>query len=74
MVLSNTLGHSIRKKNNHRTVRPAFNLNLNSVLFASAAVGGKPDGGLTPISEYSGNRVEADAEGQQPRASFRNEQ
>ena len=35
--------------------RPAFNLNLNSVLFASAAVGGKPDGGLTPISEYSGN-------------------
>lgn len=48
-------GVSIRKKNNHRTVRPAFNLNLNSVLFASAAVGGKPEGGLTPISEYSGN-------------------
>ena len=38
-----------------RAVRPAFNLNLNSVLFASAAVGGKPDGGLTPILEYSGN-------------------
>ena len=36
-------------------VRPAFNLNLNSVLFASAAVGGKPEGGLTPISEYGGN-------------------
>ena len=36
-------------------VRPAFNLNLNSVLFTSAAVGGKPDGGLTPISEYTGN-------------------
>ena len=36
-------------------VRPAFNLNLNSVLFASAAVGGKPDGGLPPISEYGGN-------------------
>ena len=36
-------------------VRPAFNLNLNSVLFASAAVGGKPDGGLTPISEHTGN-------------------
>ena len=36
-------------------VRPAFDLNLNSVLFASAAVGGKPEGGLTPISEYSGN-------------------
>ena len=48
-------GASVRKKNNHRTVRPAFNLNLNSVLFASAAVGGKPDGGLTPIPEYSGN-------------------
>ena len=41
--------------NNHRTVRPAFNLNLNSVLFASAAVGGKPDGGLTEVSKYSGN-------------------
>ncbi len=36
-------------------VRPAFKLNLNSVLFASVAVGGKPDGGLTPIPEYSGN-------------------
>ena len=48
-------GFSVLIFNNHRTVRPAFNLNLNSVLFASAAVGGKPDGGLTPISEYSGN-------------------
>ena len=38
-----------------RGVRPAFNLNLNSVLFTSAAAGGKPDGGLTPIPEYSGN-------------------
>lgn len=36
-------------------VRPAFNLDLNSVLFTSPAVGGKPEGGLTPISEYSGN-------------------
>ena len=35
--------------------RPAFNLNLNSVLFTSAAVGGKPDGGLTEVPEYSGN-------------------
>ena len=35
--------------------RPAFNLNLNSVLFTSAAVDRKPDGGLTPISEYTGN-------------------
>ena len=48
-------GISIRKQNNHLTVRPAFNLNLNSVLFTSAAVGGKPDRGLTPIPEYSGN-------------------
>lgn len=38
-----------------RGVRPAFNLNLNSVLFTSAAVDGKPDGGLTPISEHTGN-------------------
>ena len=29
--------------------------NLNSVLFTSAAVGGKPDGGLTEVPEYSGN-------------------
>ena len=36
-------------------VRPAFNLNMNSVLFASAAVGGKPDGGLTEVSKYSGS-------------------
>ena len=48
-------GYSMLIFNNHRTVRPAFNLNLNSVLFASAAVGGKPDGGLTEVSKYSGN-------------------
>ena len=36
-------------------IRPAFNLNSDSVLFASAAVGGKPEGGLTEVSEYSGN-------------------
>ena len=36
-------------------VRPAFNLNLGSVLFTSAAVDGKPNGGLTPISEHTGN-------------------
>ena len=35
--------------------RPAFNLNLNSVLFTSAAVDGKPDGGLTAVPKYSGN-------------------
>ena len=48
-------GYSVLIFNNYRTVRPAFNLNLNSVLFASAAVGGKPDGGLTEVSKYSGN-------------------
>ena len=36
-------------------VRPAFDLNLDSVLFASAAVGGKPEGGLTAVPEYGGN-------------------
>ena len=37
-------------------VRPAFDLNLDSVLFASATVGGKPDGGLQPVSpNYTGN-------------------
>ena len=36
-------------------VRPAFNLNSSSVLFTSAAVGGKPDGGLTEVLEYTGN-------------------
>lgn len=41
-------------------VRPAFNLNLNSVLFTSAAVGGKSSGAvgadvLQPVSEYAGN-------------------
>ena len=36
-------------------VHPAFNLNLNSVLFTSAANGGKPDGGMTAVPEYIGN-------------------
>ena len=35
-------------------VRPAFNLNLNSVLFASAAAGGKPDG-FKAVPKYTGN-------------------
>ena len=40
--------------------RPAFNLNLNSVLFTSAAVGGKSSGTvdadvLQSVSEYTGN-------------------
>ena len=46
-------GYSVSKEFG---VRPAFNLNLDSVLFASAAVGGKPDGGLQPVSQnYTGN-------------------
>ena len=40
-------------------VRPAFNLDLTSVLFTSAAVGGKSangmDSGLTAIGNYDGN-------------------
>ena len=41
-------------------VRPAFNLNLNSVLFTSAAEGGKSSGAegadaLTQISDYTGS-------------------
>lgn len=37
-------------------VRPAFNLNLSSVLFTSAATGGKPAGnGLAAVANYSGN-------------------
>ena len=35
-------------------VRPAFNLDLNSVLFTSPAVGGKPDG-FKAVHEYTGN-------------------
>ena len=38
--------------------RPAFNLDLTSVLFTSAAVGGKPSdtaGTLSPVPDYSGN-------------------
>lgn len=41
-------------------VRPAFNLNLSSVIFTSAAVGGKTSGtvgagALTEVSDYNGN-------------------
>ena len=38
-----------------RAVRPAFNLNLNSVLFTSAAVGGKAGDGLNAVADYDGN-------------------
>ena len=43
----------------NRAARPAFNLNLNSVLFASAAVGGKADTAvdknLTAVTGYTGS-------------------
>ena len=48
--------------NNRATaVRPAFNLDLSSVLFTSAAVGGKSSGAagadaLTSVSDYTGNK------------------
>ncbi|WP_346674735.1 S-layer homology domain-containing protein [Enorma phocaeensis] len=45
--------------NDDWAARPAFNLDLDSVLFTSAAVGGKSangmDGGLTAIGNYDGN-------------------
>ena len=46
--------------NSYITVRPAFNLNLSSVIFTSAAVGGKTSGtvgagALTAVSDYNGN-------------------
>lgn len=43
----------------NRAVRPAFHLDLNSVLFTSAAAGGKSasgmDSGLTAVGDYDGN-------------------
>ena len=45
--------------NKASAVRPAFNLNLENVLFTSAATGGKSasgmDSGLTAVEHYSGN-------------------
>lgn len=50
-------GYSVRIAYN--AVRPAFNLDLNSVLFTSAAVGGKSasgmDSGLTAVDDYTGS-------------------
>ena len=50
-------GYSVRIA--YLAVRPAFNLDLTSVLFTSAAVGGKSasgmDSGLTAIGNYDGN-------------------
>ena len=38
-------------------IRPVMNLSTagGNILFSSAAVGGKPDGGLTEVPEYTGN-------------------
>ena len=41
--------------NRNTAVRPAFNLNLNSVLFTSAAAGGKAGNGLNAVADYDGN-------------------
>ena len=50
----NTDGNPVNDKSS--AVRPAFNLSLSSVLFTSAATGGKPAGtGLTPVEAYTGN-------------------
>ena len=38
-----------------RAVRPAFHLDLNSVLFTSAAAGGKAGNGLNAVADYGGN-------------------
>lgn len=38
-----------------RAVRPAFHLDLNSVLFTSAAAGGKAGDGLNTVTDYDGN-------------------
>ena len=53
----NSDGYSVDYTTN--AVRPAFHLDLNSVLFTSAAVGGKSangmDSGLTAVGNYDGN-------------------
>lgn len=37
------------------SARPAFNLDSSAVLFSSPASGGKPDGEISAIGDYSGN-------------------
>lgn len=44
-------------------VRPAFNLNLDAVRFSSAAAGGKPEGGLQAVEDYTGNEWKLTLEG-----------
>ena len=49
----NTDGDPVDNKTT--AVRPAFKLDLSSVLFTSAATRGKPDGGLTAVDAYADN-------------------
>ncbi|MCD7864241.1 MAG: DUF6273 domain-containing protein [Lachnospiraceae bacterium] len=54
--------------------RPAFNLDLNSVLFTSAAQGGKSaigmDSGLTVVSDYEGSEWKMTLDDSSTRSSF----
>ena len=43
------------KINVNMPVRPALRMASTMVIFSSAAMGGKPDGGLNEVSEYMGN-------------------
>lgn len=58
-VINSDGGVEVRLTFNSWNVRPAFNLDLTSVLFTSAAVGGKSasgmDSGLTAIDGYTGS-------------------
>ena len=51
--------HGLNVYGENLAVRPAFNLDLNSVLFTSAAEGGKSasgmDSGLTAVDDYTGS-------------------
>lgn len=53
------VGHNGDSVSREFGVRPAFNLDLNSVLFTSAAAGGKSasgmDSGLTAVDDYTGS-------------------
>ena len=58
-VIGGVLRYGYNVRYAYGAVRPAFNLDLESVLFTSAAVGGKSaegmDNGLTAIADYTGN-------------------
>lgn len=60
VVVDGRVGISRVFSDSNSAVRPAFNLDLNSVLFTSAAVGGKFSGAvgadaLTSVSDYTGS-------------------